>query len=81
MTSLRDIGLSQGLIDHLAADDQSGPFGYRCQPAHYWKSSPIAERDIVALWESGTVLNYFTDVPQAPAVYEQWRQTFPASSA
>ena len=26
MINLRDIGLSQGLIDHLAADDQSGPF-------------------------------------------------------
>ena len=25
MINLRDIGLSQGLIDHLAADDQSGP--------------------------------------------------------
>ncbi|AUT46278.1 hypothetical protein [Achromobacter sp. AONIH1] len=68
MTSLRDIGLSQGLVDHLAADDQSGPFGYRCQPAHYWKSSPIAERDIVALWESGTVLNYFD---QARRRFEQ----------
>ena len=30
MINLRDIGLSQGLIDHLAADDQSGPFGASC---------------------------------------------------
>lgn len=30
MINLRDIGQSQGLIDHLAADDQSGPFGASC---------------------------------------------------
>lgn len=56
---LRELGLTEGLLNHLEADDLDHPFGYRCQPAYYWRSSPIAGRGIVALWECGTVISYF----------------------
>lgn len=56
---LRRLGVTDELIRHLENDDLDHPFGYRCQPALYWQSSPIAARGIVALWECGTVLSYF----------------------
>jgi len=56
---LRRLGVTDELIRHLENDDLDYPFGYRCQPALYWQSSPIAARGIVALWECGTVLSYF----------------------
>ncbi|MDQ1812126.1 hypothetical protein RBA41_02305 [Massilia sp. CCM 9210] len=56
---LRELSLTEGLLNQLEADDLDHPFGYRCQPAYYWRSSPIAGRGIVALWECGTVISYF----------------------
>jgi hypothetical protein len=59
MDGLREVGLTQGLIDHLDADDRSDPLWYRCQPACYWRSSPISERSVLGLWECGVVVTYF----------------------
>src|SRR5689334_758008 len=58
-TALRKLGFSEGLIDHLRSYDPSASLGFRVQPAEHWRSSPIAEKKIVALWECGTTLNYF----------------------
>jgi hypothetical protein len=77
MNDLQALGLSQGLIDHLAANDPRGPFGYRCQPARYWKSSPLAARGVVPLWECGTVLNYFDPATQR---YEQCSLEMPGEA-
>jgi len=63
-TVLRELGLADGLLRHLQAPDPSSPLFYRVQPARHWRSSPIAGRDIVPLWECGTVLTYF-DRPSA----------------
>lgn len=59
MIALHDVGLSQSLIDHLAADDRSHPLWYRCQPAHYWSSSPLSELNALGLWECGRVTTYY----------------------
>lgn len=56
---LYELGVTDGMIDHLERDDLDRPFGYRCQPPYYWQSSPIAERGIVPLWERGVVVCYF----------------------
>ena len=57
---LHALGLSAGLINHLATENRNDPFWYRCQPAHYWRSSPIAKRGIIAIWECGTTIHYFS---------------------
>ncbi len=62
---LEKLGVSPFLIDHLEGDDLDSPLGYLCQPAYYWKSSPIAERDIQPLWECGTTLWYFNPATNA----------------
>jgi hypothetical protein len=59
MNSLRELGLTQGLVGHLAADDRSDPFWYRCQPAYYWRSSPLSEKNVLGLWECGVVVTYY----------------------
>jgi hypothetical protein len=56
---LRALGLSETMLRHLDGDSVVPPFDYRCQEAHAWRASPIAGRGIVALWECGTVLDYF----------------------
>ena len=59
MDLFRQVGLAQGLIDHLAADDSSDPFWYRCQPSYYWRSSSLSERNVLGLWECGAVVTYY----------------------
>jgi len=59
MDTLREVGLTQGLIHHLVADDRSDPFWYRCQPASHWRSSPLFERNVLGLWECGVVVTYY----------------------
>ena len=56
---LRALGLSEALLAHLDGDSVALPLDYRCQAARAWRSSPMAERGIVALWECGMVLDYF----------------------
>jgi hypothetical protein len=56
---LRKLGVTDGMIRHLESDDLQKPFGYRCRSPYYWRSSPIAERGIVPLWECGNTISYF----------------------
>jgi hypothetical protein len=62
---LQKLGVSPFLIAHLEHHDLDSPLGYRCQPAYYWQSSPIAKRGIVPLWECRTVLWYFNPATNA----------------
>jgi hypothetical protein len=62
---LQKLGVSAFLIAHLERDDLDSPLGYRCQPAYYWQSSPIAERGIQPLWECETKLWYFNPATNA----------------
>lgn len=57
--ALRALGLSDALLRHLAGEGPPTPLDYRCQAPHAWRSSPIATRDIVPLWECGMVLDYY----------------------
>lgn len=57
--SLSDLGFSRRLIEHLRDFDPDSPLGYRCQPPQYYRSSPLSQRNIVALWECGTTVTYF----------------------
>jgi hypothetical protein len=57
--ALRNFGFAEGLIAHLENHDLDAPLGFRCQPALAWRRTPMDERDIVRLWESGMVLTYF----------------------
>ena len=57
--ALRELGLSDGLIQHLAGDEPSALLGFRAQAPRHWQSSPIARRRIIPLWECGTSLTYF----------------------
>ena len=57
--ALRQLGVSEALIAHLENHSPSSPLGFRCQPPVYWRSSPIAERGIIPLWECGMVLWFF----------------------
>src|SRR5690349_7930032 len=59
--ALRKLGFSKGIIEHLLEYQPSAPLGHRVQPAMHWQSSPIAHRQIIALWECGTVLTYFDE--------------------
>lgn len=65
---LRDLGISEGILQHLRVYEPSSPLGFRVQPAQHWRSSPIAQRSIVPLWECGTVLTYFD---QSSATYRR----------
>lgn len=56
---LRELGLSEGILQHLREFKSSSPLGFRVQPAQHWRSSPISQRNIVPLWECGTILTYF----------------------
>ncbi|MGS0894825.1 hypothetical protein ACVBGC_20155 [Burkholderia stagnalis] len=56
---LRELGFGSGLVQHLSNHDASSLLGFRCQPPHYWRSSPISARPILPLWECGTTLVYF----------------------
>ena len=56
----RRLGMAGGMILHLATDSLDRPFCYLCRPAYYWRSSPIAKRGNLALWECGVVVSYFT---------------------
>ena len=58
-TALRELGLSDGLIKRLGGDEPSALLGFRVQPPQHWQSSPIAQRNIIPLWECGTWLTYF----------------------
>ena len=58
-TVLRELGLSEGILQHLREFKPSSPLGFRVQPAQHWRSSPISQQDIVPLWECGTTLTYF----------------------
>ncbi|WP_219135255.1 hypothetical protein [Janthinobacterium sp. UMAB-60] len=56
---LRALGLTEAMLCHLDGDSVAPPLDYRCQEARAWRSSPIAGRGIVPLWECGMVLDYF----------------------
>jgi hypothetical protein len=59
VTRLRQLGISERLIEHLRDYQPSSPLGFHVEPAEHWRSSPIAKRDIIPLWECGVVLTYF----------------------
>ena len=63
-TVLRELGLSEALIEHIFDYKQSADLAYRVQSAQYWQTSPIAQRKIVPLWECGTTLTYFDQSSQ-----------------
>ena len=67
-TVLRDLGIFEGILQHLRVSEPSSLLGFRVQPARRWRSSPIAQRSIVPLWECGTVLTYFD---QSSATYRR----------
>ncbi len=56
---LRALGLTEAMLCHLDGDSVAPLLDYRCQEARAWRSSPIAGRGIVPLWECGMVLDYF----------------------
>jgi hypothetical protein len=58
-TALRELGFSEGIIEHLRDYQPSASLGYRVQPPLHWRASSIADKRIVALWECGTDLTYF----------------------
>lgn len=62
--SMRRIGVPKGLIAHLTGTRPLPALDFRVRRAEYWRNSPIAERNIIALWECGVVLTYF-DVDSA----------------
>ncbi len=57
--ALRALGLSAAMLRHLDGDSVAPPLDYLCQAPYTWRSSPIAGRGIVALWECSMVLDYF----------------------
>lgn len=59
IAALRELGFGAGLTRHLLNYEESSLLGFRCQPPHYWRSSPISARPITPLWECGTTLVYF----------------------
>ncbi|CAM2759889.1 hypothetical protein [Janthinobacterium lividum] len=57
--ALSALGLSEAMLRHLDGDSVAAPLDYHCRAARAWRSSPIAGRGIVPLWECGMVLDYF----------------------
>lgn len=67
-TTLRRLGFSDGLIRHLLGIDPSPLLEFRCQSPFYWRSSSLADRAIVPLWECGVVVTYYD---QSSSYFEQ----------
>lgn len=59
LPALHELGFGTGLTQHLLHHDPAALLGFRCQAPRHWRSSPIADRPITALWECGTTLVYF----------------------
>ncbi len=57
--SLRELGVPEQLISFLARGTQKTSLGDRFQPPLFCFSSPIIEKPIIPIWESGVVLVYF----------------------
>jgi hypothetical protein len=56
---LRNLGVTQALLNHLRDDNPVDSFRYRCCTPHNWQSSSMTKHEIVPLWECGTVISYF----------------------